>query len=145
VKIPNRKIGLMALLVTILASACGANVTSTPLPTLTPTSAATEAPKIPTYVIDNAHSIINYVATGPFNITFPGTFSLKGNTVRLVPEGNGYRIKLDGVIDGESVTAVNGLVRDAHRGFEGDLEAGGDADPIHGIGNAATAWPHAHG
>ena len=109
-------IGLLAALTGLLISACGATVTSTPLPTLTPTVAATEIPQTPTYAIDNAGSVINYVATGPFNISFPGTFSMKGNTVRLVPEGDGYRLKLDGVIDGESVTAVNGLVRDALRG-----------------------------
>jgi polyisoprenoid-binding protein YceI len=108
-----RKTGL--ILLSLVASACGIRVASTPLPTLTPTTSVTEAPQIPTYIIDNRQSIIDYIATGPLNITIPGTFSLKGHSVRLVPEGDGYRIKIDALIDGNSVTAVNGLVRDALR------------------------------
>ena len=103
------------ILLSLVVSGCGVPITSTPLPTLTPTVSVTEAPEIPTYIIDNSQSIINYIATGPLNITIPGTFSMKGSTVRLVPEGEGYRIKIDALIDGNSVTAVNGLVRDALR------------------------------
>jgi hypothetical protein len=104
------------LLLPLLLTACSARPTSTPAPTLTPTIAATEVPKIPIYQLNTKQSVINYLATGALNITFPGTFSLKGNTVRLVPEGNGYRVKIDMVIDGDSVTAVNDLVKNALKG-----------------------------
>ncbi len=110
---PVRTIILMALALAV--SACGVHVTSTPLPTLTPTAPATQALQIPTYLIDDRQSIVNYVATGAFNISIPGTFDMHGKTVRLVPEGDGYRIKIDAWIDGNSVTAVNGLVRNALR------------------------------
>jgi polyisoprenoid-binding protein YceI len=110
---PLRKISLIGLALVICA--CGVRVTSTPLPTLTPTVPATDASQIPSYTIDDKQSIINYVATGPLNISLPGTFRTQGKTVLLVPEGESYRIKIDTLIDGNSVTAVNGIVRDALR------------------------------
>jgi polyisoprenoid-binding protein YceI len=70
-------------------------------------------PKSPRYQIDTKASIVNYLATGALNIQFPGTFSLLGNQVLFVPEGDGYRVKIEVVMDGNSVTAVNDLVKGA--------------------------------
>jgi polyisoprenoid-binding protein YceI len=104
-------IRLFSLLMTgLLAIGCAARPTPTAAPTLTPT-AATEAPDFPRYAIQPQRSIINYLATGALNLQLPGTFGVIGNDVQLVPEGDGYRVKIDVVIDGKSVTAVNDLIR----------------------------------
>ena len=113
------------LLVTLLmlgVSACGGSPTATPTqpptasPTPLPTATLTPQPDSPIYIVDTAASTIDYVATGAFGIQLPGKFSLLGNTVGLVPDGDGFRVKIDILIDGNSVTAINGLVRDALRG-----------------------------
>jgi polyisoprenoid-binding protein YceI len=96
-----------------LIAGCAARPTPTPQPTLTPTPPATTVPQTPRYQIDPAASIIRYQATGALNLQLPGTFGVTGDAIILVPEGGAYRVKLDVVIDGTSVTAVNGLVRDA--------------------------------
>jgi polyisoprenoid-binding protein YceI len=104
---------VVPMLLALFATACGASPTLTPLPTLTPTAVLTPAPQTVEYSLNNDQSIINYLATGAFNIQIPGTFKLMGQTVKFVPEGDGYRVKIDVIIDGKSVTAVNGLVHDA--------------------------------
>ncbi|MBX3083114.1 MAG: YceI family protein [Anaerolineae bacterium] len=105
---------LLALLIAAcFLLGCTARPTATPQPTLTPTIPATPIPKQPLYQIDTQASIVDYLGTGAFNIQFPGTFSLKGNQIALVPEGDGYRVKVDVVMDGNSVTAVNDLVKGA--------------------------------
>lgn len=96
-----------------LCAGCAARPTPTPQLTLTPTPPATAVPQTPRYQIDPIASIIRYQATGALNIQLPGTFGVTGDAVLLVPEIGGYRVKLDVVIDGNTVTAVNGLVRDA--------------------------------
>lgn len=99
-------------------SACtnAATPTPTPPPTPLPTSTPTPAPESHVFTVDDGASTIDYLATGAFGIQLPGNFSLLGNAVSLVADGDGFRVKIDVLIDGDSVTAVNGLVRDALRG-----------------------------
>jgi len=105
---------LFVVLVTAcLLMSCAARPTATPQPTLTATAPATPVPKSPLYKIDIKTSIVNYLGTGAFNIQFPGTFSLLGKQIALVPEGDGYRVKVDVIMDGNSVTAVSDLVKGA--------------------------------
>jgi polyisoprenoid-binding protein YceI len=98
----------------VFLSACGA---ATPTPTPAPTLTA-----IPTTVnnvvfqLQNDKSIIDYVAYGALSINLPGTFALNGRSIQFVPDKDGYRIKMDVVIDGASVTAVNDLVKNALKG-----------------------------
>ncbi|MBX3063224.1 MAG: YceI family protein [Anaerolineae bacterium] len=101
------------ILLTLMPASCAAQPTTTPQPTLTPTIPATPAPQMYNYAIDPAASVIDYLAIGAFNIQMPGTFKLFGNTILIVPENGKYRVKADVLIDGNSVTAINGIVRDA--------------------------------
>lgn len=97
----------------ILISGCAARPAPTPRPTLTPTAALTPAPETPRYLIDNERSILRYTASGQGLLGFaqvPGEFKLKGRAVTLVPEVEGFRVKLDMVIDGSTATAANGLL-----------------------------------
>ncbi len=95
----------------ILVSACGARTVSTPFPTLTPSP--TPEPEITTFIVDHTQSAVNYVATGALNIQLPGAFNVENSVLEFQPEGSGQRLKIDLSIDGNSVTAVNDLIRDA--------------------------------
>lgn len=100
----------------MLLGACSAKPTATPQPTLTPTVATVTQDT--RYEIDTVQSIVRYNASGNgvFGVVqFPGTFKLKGGTVIFAAERGGARIKIDVSIDGDSVTAVNGLVLNALR------------------------------
>jgi polyisoprenoid-binding protein YceI len=99
------------LLALIFLAACGTSATSTPRPT--PTLTPTPVPEITLFIVDNSQSIINYTAIGALNMHFPGTFNTESSTVEFVPEAGGYRVKIDILINGNSVTAVNGVIRDA--------------------------------
>ncbi|CAG1011322.1 hypothetical protein ANRL4_04377 [Anaerolineae bacterium] len=104
---------LMTFVILMLISGCAARPAPTPRPTLTPTSAFTVVPESPRYLIDNERSILRYTAFGQGLLGFaqiPGEFKLKGRTVTLVPEGEGFRVKLEMVIDGNTATAANGLL-----------------------------------
>jgi polyisoprenoid-binding protein YceI len=82
-------------------------------PTFLPT--ATPVPQRPTYDIDPAKSVITYTATGPLGVTFPGTFSFKSGTITLTDDAARPTLRIDAVIDGKSITAVNDLVLAALR------------------------------
>lgn len=104
---------LITFVIFMVISGCAARPAPTPRPTLTPTAALTPAPESPRYLIDNERSILRYTASGQGLLGFaqvPGQFKLKGRTVTLVPEGEGFRVKLEMVIDGDTATAANGLL-----------------------------------
>lgn len=103
-----------AILSALMLAACNP-ATPTPPPTATATSAptATPAPNEQRYGIDPKTSIIDYMASGALGIQFPGTFSILGDEIKLIPDGDGYQIKVTVLIDGKSVTAVNDLVKGA--------------------------------
>ncbi len=117
----SRALRPIGIAVVLLLAACTPRPTPTPQPTQTPTVVATPVPESPHFRVDSRASIINYTTFGPAGLQFPGTFNTSGNAIVLVPEGEGYRVKIDVVIDGKSVTAVNGLVRGAlYNGLEID-------------------------
>lgn len=112
--------GAIAICLLFLLTSCSASPTPNAnlllIPSETPTTAPTDIPAGPIYTLDTRQSILDYVAYGPLGIQFPGTFSLTGNTVQFVPDGDAYRAKVDLMIDGNSVTAVNDLVKNALKG-----------------------------
>jgi len=99
------------IFVCLLLMGCSAAPTQTPQPTLTPTTAATAVPDALTYNIDTAQSAVKYLATGPLNAQYPGTLKLAGNVITLLPEGSGYRVKLDVIFDHQTVTATDSFMR----------------------------------
>jgi polyisoprenoid-binding protein YceI len=104
----------MLFVFALLLSACGATSAPTPAPTSTPPPTPTLAPvpEGPQFAIDAGHSTMRYLATGAGLlgvIQLPGTFGLTGRLVTLSPEGDGYRVHVELVIDGNSATAINGF------------------------------------
>jgi polyisoprenoid-binding protein YceI len=108
---------LIVFLMVLIVSACASAPAPTPTPSPAPTITPTPLPDSVVFVIQLDSSIINYDAQGPgllSGVRYPGTFSLLGDSIIFVPEGeNTYRVEITAVFDGRSVTAVNGLVRDA--------------------------------
>ena len=73
--------------------------------------AATLSADTISYTIDPTQSLIKYLATGPLNSQFPGTFKVTGQTVTLTPERDGYRVKLALDFDLKSATATDSFMR----------------------------------
>jgi polyisoprenoid-binding protein YceI len=63
------------------------------------------------YAIDPGDSLIKYGATGILNSQYPGTFKVTGQTIAFVPEGNGYRVRLELTFDLKSATAIDSFMR----------------------------------
>ncbi|HRE47665.1 MAG TPA: YceI family protein [Aggregatilineales bacterium] len=81
--------------------------------TFTPTADVTLVPETPRFVVDTIQSVFRYTASGQGILgiaQLPGIFKLSGWDVLLVPEGVGYRVKVAIQIDGNTATAVNGLL-----------------------------------
>ncbi len=114
----------LIFVVLLLLSACGgASATSTPAPTLTPIPATgTPVPDVRLFTVIDAQSIINYDATLTLGgLKIGGTFAIKGKTIKLVPQKDGFQLDIDIQIDGNSVTGANSLVVDAlKRNLESD-------------------------
>jgi len=101
----------LTLVCLLLLMGCSAAPTPTPPITLTPTIPATAVPDALIYNIDTAQSAVKYLATGPLNAQYPGTLKLAGNVITLLPEGSGYRVKLDVIFDHQTVTATDSFMR----------------------------------
>ena len=114
---------IAAALLIGLISGCAAPPT---LPTATPappsatvslvSTAAATGPAIlaanaAVYAMDTHQSLIKYLATGPFNAQFPGTFAVTGQTIILTPVGDGDRVTITLTFDLKSATATDSFMR----------------------------------
>src|SRR5690349_2548369 len=95
-----------ALIISVLLSSCG-SPTAAPAATTLPTATATLPANAHVYTIDPQQSSIKYLATGPFNAQFPGTFKVIGQSVNLIPVGDVYRVNIDLSFDLKSATATD--------------------------------------
>jgi len=74
-------------------------------------TAATLSAGALSYSIDVSQSLVKYLATGPLNVQYPGTFKVAGQSIVLIPEANGYHVKLLLTLDLKSATATDSFMR----------------------------------
>jgi polyisoprenoid-binding protein YceI len=98
------------LSLTVVISGCSSAVAP---PTITPApiSTATLPPDATTYTIDRQQSSIKYLATGPFNAQYPGTFKVIGQSINLIPVRDTYHGNIDLSFDLKSATATDSFMR----------------------------------
>jgi len=104
------RLSVAAIVLVVLLSGCG-SPTAVPSATALPTVTATLPSNTHIYTIDPPQSTVKYLATGPFNAQFPGTFKVIGQSINLIPVGDTYRVNIDLSFDLKSATATDSFMR----------------------------------
>jgi polyisoprenoid-binding protein YceI len=120
----QRQIQLAFCLILLLALAgCGRGPGLAPTPTATatatPPATATLTAEGLSFAVDTAKSVFGYTGTGQGVLGFAkltGTIGLSGTAVELMPEGEGYRVRINLQIDTMTATAINDLLLNTLRG-----------------------------